>query len=186
MKNLNFCNRFLRQQYSRFYWRDNPKGYSNHNLFKASKFIYYRSLSTQSKPPEESLKGWRKYAARFRSKPASYIFSFALLHEITAIIPIPIVYIFLDRTGVNIPFPEKMMDDGNRFINKVVNYYGWKGFENGSRVAINAATSYAIVKILLPVRIAACVWLTPWLAERIIGPLMLAFRRLASSNIVKS
>ncbi|CAG8439955.1 11925_t:CDS:2 [Ambispora leptoticha] len=121
-------------------------------------------------------KGWRKYVDQFKSKPASYIISFAILHEITAIIPIPLVYLFLDRTGLSIPLPEKVIQDGNQFINKVANYYGWQGFENGTRMAINAATSYAVVKVLLPVRIAACVWLTPWTADKIVGPVINIFK----------
>ncbi|PKC02312.1 hypothetical protein RhiirA5_238676, partial [Rhizophagus irregularis] len=118
----------------------------------------------------ETLKGWRKHAADFRSKPGSYIVSFAILHELTAIVPIPLVYIFLSSTGIQIPFPQQALDEGNKFINKVVTYYGYPPFNNGSRIALNAATSYAVVKAIMPLRIAACVWMTPWTAERIIGP----------------
>src|SRR5581483_4119455 len=106
------------------------------------------SLSNHSTNQTETLKGWRKHAARFRSKPGSYIISFAILHELTAVIPIPLVYILLSTTGIQIPFPQQALDEGNKFINKVVTYYGYPPFENGSRVALNAATSYAVVKVL--------------------------------------
>ncbi|CAG8729418.1 21308_t:CDS:2 [Cetraspora pellucida] len=120
---------------------------------------------------EKQLKGWRKYASQFRSKPTSYIISFAILHELTAIAPIPIIYIFLSATGIEIPFPQQALDEGNKFINRIVVYYGYSPFENGSRKLLNLATSYAIVKALMPVRLAACALMTPWTAENIIGPI---------------
>ncbi len=115
-------------------------------------FLIRRKLTTSTPPPTfstqtETLKGWRKHAAQFRSKPGSYIISFAILHELTAIIPIPLVYIFLSNTGIQIPFSQQVLDEGNKFINKVVTYYGYPPFENGSRIALNAATSYAVVKV---------------------------------------
>ncbi|CAG8477501.1 1025_t:CDS:2 [Ambispora gerdemannii] len=135
--------------------------------FSSSSHSTPSSSQTDNKSTSPLIKkGWRKYIDQFKSKPASYIISFAILHEITAILPIPLVYLFLDRTGLSIPLPEKIIQDGNQFINKVANYYGWQGFENGTRMAINGATSYAVVKVLLPVRIAACVWLTPWTADK--------------------
>jgi len=112
-------------------------------------FLIRRKLITSSSSTNKTatLKGWRKHAAHFRSKPGSYIVSFAILHELTAIVPIPLVYIFLSSTGIQIPFPQQVLDEGNKFINKVVTYYGYPPFENGSRVALNAATSYAVVKV---------------------------------------
>ncbi|CAI2164113.1 5463_t:CDS:2 [Funneliformis geosporum] len=144
-------------------------------------FLIRRKLTTSTKTTStqtETLKGWRKYAAQFRSKPGSYITSFAILHELTAIIPIPLVYIFLSATGIQIPFPQQILDEGNKFINKAVIYYGYPPFKNGSKIALNAATSYAVVKAIMPLRIAACVWMTPWTAERIIGPIMGTFKRI--------
>ncbi|CAG8807338.1 17578_t:CDS:2, partial [Gigaspora rosea] len=128
--------------------------------------------------PEQQLKGWRKHASQFRSKPASYIISFAVLHELTAIVPIPIIYIFLSATGIEIPFPQQVLDEGNKFINRVFVYYGYSPFENGSRKLLNLATSYAIVKALMPVRIAACVMMTPWTAEKVVGPVTSVFKRI--------
>jgi hypothetical protein len=113
-----------------------------------SSFLICRKLTTSSSINNtETLKGWRKHAANFRSKPGSYIVSFAILHELTAIVPIPLVYIFLSSTGIQIPIPQLALDEGNKFINKVVTYYGYPPLENGSRIALNAATSYAVVKV---------------------------------------
>ncbi|RHZ54055.1 hypothetical protein Glove_431g26 [Diversispora epigaea] len=127
-----------------------------------------------------------KYVLQFRSKPTSYIISFLILHEITAIIPIPIFYICLSSTGIKIPFPQKILDEGNKYINRVVVHYGYEPFEDGSRVALNLATSYTIVKFLMPVRIAICIWLTPKMAERIIGPITELFKRITINKIKNS
>ncbi|RIA92455.1 hypothetical protein C1645_691691 [Glomus cerebriforme] len=147
-----------------------------HNSFLSCRKLTASSFSSTSQT--ETLKGWRKHAAHFRSKPGSYIVSFAILHELTAIVPIPLVYVFLSTTDIQIPFPQQVLDEGNKFINKVVTYYGYPPFENGSRVALNAATSYAVIKAIMPLRIAACIWMTPWTAERIIGPIMKIFKRI--------
>lgn len=143
--------RFL-NQIQIFYRKKNFNLHKSFNIqLYNSSFLIRRKLATSSSSSSniqtETLKGWRKHAAHFRSKPGSYIISFAILHELTAIIPIPLVYIFLSTTGIQIPFPQQVLDEGNKFINKVVTYYGYPPFENGSRVALNAATSYAVVKV---------------------------------------
>ncbi|KAG2220543.1 hypothetical protein INT45_004149 [Circinella minor] len=113
---------------------------------------------------------WKKYAEQFRNKPASYLTSFAILHEITAIIPLPIVYYTLDFCDIRIPVPEQAVAEGNRIMSKVRTRYGYEPLEADSRVMVNLATSYAVVKAMLPLRIAASVALTPFMAERFIGP----------------
>ena len=143
--------RALNQIYKKFF--NSHKSFYTIQLYNDSILIRRKLktssfFSTNSTIRTETLKGWRKYAAQFRSKPGSYIISFAILHELTAIIPIPLVYIFLSTTGIQIPFPQQVLDEGNKFINKVVTYYNYPPFENGSRVALNAATSYAVVKVL--------------------------------------
>lgn len=45
------------------------------------------------------------------------------------------------------------------------------GERKGARLVVEFATAYAITKALLPVRIAASVWATPWFAKSILGPL---------------
>ena len=48
----------------------------------------------------------------------------------------------------------------------------------GVQLVVEFATAYAITKALLPIRIAASVWATPWFARRILGPLGAGFRRM--------
>ncbi|KAG0265265.1 hypothetical protein BG011_005136 [Mortierella polycephala] len=68
--------------------------------------------------------------------------------EITAVVPLPIVYFALVETGVKIPFPESAMEEGSRFVTRVAKYYNWNlEGTDGARVMLNMATSYAVVKI---------------------------------------
>ncbi|KAF9536861.1 hypothetical protein EC957_009508 [Mortierella hygrophila] len=126
----------------------------------------------------KKLSKFRQYAEQFKNKPASHLISFGILHEITAIVPLPIVYFALVETGIKIPFPEQAIEEGNRFVGRVAKYYGWdlEGAD-GARTMLNMATSYAVVKALMPLRLALCVWMTPWTATRIISPAMNFWRR---------
>ncbi|KAK3808936.1 MAG: hypothetical protein JOS17DRAFT_765575 [Linnemannia elongata] len=121
---------------------------------------------------------FRQYAEQFKNKPASHLISFGILHEITAVVPLPIIYFALVETGIKIPFPEQAIEEGNRFVGRVARYYGWdlEGAD-GARTMLNMATSYAVVKALMPLRLALCVWMTPWTATRIVSPAMTFWRR---------
>ncbi|OZJ06896.1 hypothetical protein BZG36_00255 [Bifiguratus adelaidae] len=135
-----------------------------------------RSFWNRAKTEEAPLRGWRKYAAQFKDKPASYITAFAILHELTAVAPLPIIYYLLWSTGWKVPLPESAVKEGNRIMSKLRERYGFSKIDEGSRTMVNLAASYAIVKIGLPVRIAVSAYLTPVFAERVIGPISLLFR----------
>ncbi|CDH60259.1 hypothetical protein RO3G_13651 [Lichtheimia corymbifera JMRC:FSU:9682] len=141
--------------------------------------LFRRLASTTTTTAGAPLKGWRKYAHQFRDKPASYMTTFALLHEITAIVPLPIVYYTLDYSGWHIPLvPQEAIAEGNRIMSKLRTRYGYEPLAPDSRIMVNLATSYAVVKAMMPLRIAASVALTPFFAERMVGPLLGSFRRL--------
>jgi hypothetical protein len=93
------------------------------------------------------LRGWRKYAHQFRDKPASYVTSFAILHEVTAIVPLPLVYYFLDYTQVSFPVPEDAIAEGNRVVSKMRTKYGYEALDPNSRAMVNMVASYAVVKV---------------------------------------
>ncbi|KAG2196491.1 hypothetical protein INT47_012785 [Mucor saturninus] len=131
------------------------------------------------------LTGYRKYAQQFKSKPGSYMTSFAILHELTAVAPFPFIYYALDTGSFQIPFPENVLAEGNKFINKVRIYYKYPPLEPDNRVMMNLVTTYCIVKALLPVRIAASVAMTPLMAERCVGPLVGFVRTLFKSKAVR-
>lgn len=52
-------------------------------------------------------RGWRKYLHLLKERPASHLTAFALLHELTAILPFPLIYYPLKwfRLGEYIPIP---------------------------------------------------------------------------------
>ncbi|KAF9320957.1 hypothetical protein BG003_004240 [Podila horticola] len=136
------------------------------------------SLASEASTSIQKQSRFRQYAEQFKNKPASHLISFGILHEITAIVPLPIIYFGLVETGIKIPFPEQAIEEGNNFVGKVAKYYGWNmEGADGARVMLNMATSYAVVKALMPLRLALCVWMTPWTATRIISPVMNFWRR---------
>lgn len=156
-------------------------------------FFLRRNYTTiPEKAQEKALTGYRKYAQQFKNKPGSYMTTFAVLHELTAVAPFPFIYWTLDASSVKIPFPDTVVLEGNKFINKARVYYGYEPLEAENRVMMNLVTTYCIVKVrrmfinkndlltnlqaLLPVRIAASVGMTPFFAERFVGP-MVAFVR---------
>ncbi|KAJ2340724.1 hypothetical protein GGF43_006345 [Coemansia sp. RSA 2618] len=136
-----------------------------------------RAFSTGSPTPKA--RGWRKYLARFRDRPASHITAFAVLHEITAIAPLAAVYYTLDyfspKTTV---FPDHILNEGNRFIGKLRAYVGLEQLDPASPVLAHLVTSYAIVKAAAPVRIAASVAMTPWVARWCVVPVAKVFERM--------
>ncbi|KNE71372.1 hypothetical protein AMAG_15606 [Allomyces macrogynus ATCC 38327] len=81
------------------------------------------------------LTGWRKYAAKFKKKPGSHFY--------VSIID---------------------FSQSNAEIRRVIKYYGWN-IEPDSQAMVNMVAAYAIVKALMPLRLAANVAMTPGLAR---------------------
>ncbi|CAF1542405.1 unnamed protein product [Adineta steineri] len=52
-------------------------------------------------------KGWRRYIDQLKDRPASHITAFAILHEVTAILPFPLIYFPLKwlNIGQYLPIP---------------------------------------------------------------------------------
>lgn len=48
----------------------------------------------------------------------------------------------------------------------------------GTRLVLEFASAYVVTKALLPVRIAASVWATPWFARTVFGPASRGIQRL--------
>lgn len=119
------------------------RGFLSRN--KTSTNFFNRSYTT-SEPA--ALTGYRKYAQQFKSKPGSYMTTFAILHELTAIAPFPFIYWVLDASSINIPFPDAVVNEGNKFINKARVYYKYPPLEPDNRVMINLVTTYCIVKVI--------------------------------------
>lgn len=109
--------------------------------------LHRHYITIPKKAQEKALTGYRKYAQQFKSKPGSYMTTFAILHELTAVAPFPFIYWALDASSVKIPFPDAVVSEGNRFINKARVYYGYEPLEPENRVMMNLVTTYCIVKV---------------------------------------
>ncbi|CAF1062674.1 unnamed protein product [Adineta steineri] len=114
-----------------------------------------------------SKKGWRRYIDQLKDRPASHITAFAILHEVTAILPFPLIYFPLKwlNIGQYLPIPIEYIQEGNKKINRVRTRYGFEPLDESSMVLVNLSMTYAIVKVLLPLRIGLSLMLTPWLAS---------------------
>ncbi|CAF1432556.1 unnamed protein product [Rotaria magnacalcarata] len=112
-------------------------------------------------------RGWRRYVDRLKERPASHITAFAILHELTAIIPFPLIYFPLkwSYVGKFLPIPIEYIQEGNKKINRIRTRYGFKPLDESSLVLVNLSMTYAIVKLILPLRIGLSLMLTPWLAS---------------------
>ncbi|WBW72273.1 mitochondrial expression network (MIOREX) component Mrx11 [Schizosaccharomyces osmophilus] len=90
-----------------------------------------------------------KQAENFKDKPLSYALAFLFLHEVTAILPLPMFYFLfhsLDWTPSSLPteFLEKGAGVASRIFEKI----GYNiPIEQVSRVLIDGAAAYACVKV---------------------------------------
>ncbi|KAG0123958.1 hypothetical protein HOY82DRAFT_494641 [Tuber indicum] len=117
-------------------------------------------------------KALKKYAARFRDRPFSHITSFVILHELTAIVPLAGLFLFFHKTRWTPPgLPGEWVVAGVDMFGKYVRRKGWQRFkgDEGARLLFEVATAWAVVKALLPVRIAVSLWATPWFARVVLG-----------------
>ncbi|EFW16065.1 conserved hypothetical protein [Coccidioides posadasii str. Silveira] len=142
----------------------------------------------------------QQYTAPLVNAPVAHITSFLILHEITAVVPLfGLVGVFHyggwmpslgDEEG------NSAFDEGVKKFGKWLRRKGWvesgvtEGNANnvsergnsvadsaananasqGMRLILEFATAYAITKAMLPARIIASIWATPWFARHILGP----------------
>ncbi|KAG0812913.1 hypothetical protein G6F33_003276 [Rhizopus arrhizus] len=142
-----------------------------HRQFLSANKRYLTTATTQTSR-------YQKYIQQFKNKPGSYLTSFAILHELTAVAPFPVIYYALEASSVKIPFSDSFVEEGNKFVNKVRIHYGYEPLEADNQTMIHLVTTYCIVKALLPVRLAASAAMTPTFAEKLISPSVQWIRRL--------
>ena len=114
----------------------------------------------------------RLYQRHFPSAPVSYFVSFAILHEITAIVPIPILYFALSTAEFVPSIDPEYVEYGTRLASK---YFKHETGEIDMRI-IYLASAYGITKLMMPWRLAASVMMTPWFARRIVDPVRLKLK----------
>lgn len=143
----------------------------------------------------------RTYTTPLFGAPVTHITSFLILHEITAILPLfGLVGVF--HYGGWMPNFASETAESNAFDEGVARFGRWlkkkgwvdeadvktvaaheatgeKGLERaGVRLVLEFATAYAITKALMPARLAASVWATPWFARTVFTPTSNLVRRL--------
>lgn len=145
----------------------------------------------------------RAYTTPLLGAPVTHVTSFLILHEITAVLPLfGLVAAF--HYGAWMPDlssetgEKNAFDEGAARFGRWLRKKGWveesdvstvaehevtsadnRGKERaGVRLVLEFATAYAITKALLPVRLAASVWATPWFARTILTPTTNIVRRL--------
>ncbi|CAN6673678.1 hypothetical protein TRVA0_049S00408 [Trichomonascus vanleenenianus] len=104
-----------------------------------------------------------------------------ILHEFTAIAPLFGLW-GLFHYGGFIPsdLPEWLTTSGTDFIKLLAERNKWDfgTAEESARIILEGAAAYAIIKILLPVRAAVSLFLTPWFARVAVIPFSRLFRFL--------
>ncbi|KAF4764547.1 hypothetical protein HAV15_000629 [Penicillium sp. str.  len=143
----------------------------------------------------------RTYTTPLFGAPVTHITSFLILHEMTAILPLfGLVGAF--HYGAWMPDLASQTGETNAFDEGAARFGRWlkkKGWVDesdvntvaehettaekpvdraGVRLVLEFATAYAITKALLPVRLAASVWATPWFARSVFTPTANLTRRL--------
>ncbi|PHH75016.1 hypothetical protein CDD82_4625 [Ophiocordyceps australis] len=134
----------------------------------------------------------KRYAAKMRQYPGSYITAFLILHEVTAVVPlVSLVLLFHYTTFMPM---EYMMDMMQKYMNDSLvsferyfrrkGYFGFKKEEGANsgeaepqeamerwrqgdpmyRILVETALAWAITKVLLPVRVIVSIEAAPWLA----------------------
>nr|OQO28710.1 hypothetical protein B0A51_02953 [Rachicladosporium sp. CCFEE 5018] len=122
----------------------------------------------------------RHITTPLRTAPLSHITAFLLLHELTAIVPLLALATAFHQCDYLPPVISegKWVKEGTVKFGGYMKRKGWIG-EEGSwwgtgegavRVVMEVATAWAVVKLLLPVRLVVSVWGTPWFARWSVVP----------------
>ncbi|EED17898.1 conserved hypothetical protein [Talaromyces stipitatus ATCC 10500] len=139
----------------------------------------------------------RGYTTPLIGAPTTHITSFLVLHEITAVLPLFGLFGFFHYSG----WTPLLSAGDNDTLNEAVQRFGkwmtkkgWVGSEDveaaknvssctpsaddqvltqqkGAQLVLQFAAAYVTTKALLPLRIVASVWATPWFARVLLGPI---------------
>ncbi|RAK80389.1 uncharacterized protein BO72DRAFT_339048, partial [Aspergillus fijiensis CBS 313.89] len=142
----------------------------------------------------------RTYTTPLLGAPATHVTSFLILHELTAIVPLfGLAAAFHYGNWLPDLTASESFQQGTQRFQRWLRKKGWvdadtqvdlvslegggeltlservagnsRSQTEGVRLVLEFATAYTVTKFLLPVRIAASVWATPWFARVVLGPL---------------
>ncbi|KAG8681516.1 hypothetical protein FRC08_015581 [Ceratobasidium sp. 394] len=160
------------------------------------KYMHVRRFTTpRTKPYISAL---QRLSARTGTPFPSLLVSFAILHELTAVVPLVGVFFGARAVGAGesvvravdgwgVQMVRGWMDEGEAWAGRVGRRYGVFGFEKGGSdqgergVAgdvANAVLAYGVVKALLPVRIGLSLWLSPAFSRGVVEPVRAGIVRL--------
>ncbi|KAK9390278.1 hypothetical protein V1515DRAFT_589785 [Lipomyces mesembrius] len=115
----------------------------------------------------------RPHAERLMNAPGSYVFTFLLIHEVTAVAPLFGLMWLFQVTDWMPPLPEGLMEAGKEFYSKAIPQDSLpEPSESATKLILQGATAFAIVKMILPLRVAFSLLITPWFARRSVIPLV--------------
>jgi hypothetical protein len=114
-----------------------------------------------------------------RQAPASHLVSFLVLHELTAVVPLPILFFTFQSLDVALPLhllPDGLLEQSTAAMSKLLTSLGVSSdtaVDSGktSSTLLHLAGAYALVKVAMPLRIGLCLYWTPWAARWVIEPM---------------
>jgi Hypothetical protein FLILHELTA len=137
----------------------------------------------------------RGYTTPLLGAPATHITSFLILHELTAVLPLFglfAVFHYSGWTPLLSAGEDNALNEAIQRFGKWMTKKGWVGSEDveaaktasttiedgagistqqkGAQLVLQFAAAYVATKALLPLRIVASVWATPWFARVLLGP----------------
>ncbi|KAK9451982.1 uncharacterized protein V1518DRAFT_410058 [Limtongia smithiae] len=124
----------------------------------------------------------RPAAEKLLQSPAQYVLSFLLLHEVTAILPLfGLVWLFQATDWIP-PLPDSVVEAGKTFYEKAVPPGTIDDGPAGAKLLLQGATAFAIIKLIMPLRVAFCVYITPWFVRRSIAPITKLIKTMVESS----
>lgn len=147
----------------------------------------------------------RSYTTPLIGAPTTHITSFLILHEITAVVPLFSLFAFFHYSGWT-PLlsagDDSSLNEAVLRFGKWMTKKGWVGSEDveaaknvsstaedgdksqvltqhkGAQLVLQFAAAYVTTKALLPLRVVASVWATPWFARVLLVPVGRGVKRI--------
>lgn len=114
------------------------------------------------------------YAERFAQAPLSHVTAFAILHELTAMVPLIGIWYFLFKFQIipTLDTPEWAIEKGKEVIEKSTKNFNFEGYsvEEKARFIMDGVYSYIIVKGLFPLRVLVSFLAMPFVAKYFVVP----------------
>ena len=113
---------------------------------------------------------------QFKNAPGSHAACFLILHELTAVLPVPFVYHFFKWTDLRVPMTEDLLQSANTQIRRLSSRFNihWD-VKDDDLFLQHLVMTYAVMKMAMPLRLAASAALTPWFHRRCWVPVQRLF-----------